>query len=95
MRKCSDNIRDGLRPVLITRGQKAVSTAEVLAESAGISIRLDIWDAEPFLSANLHEHGMFNDVGRREALVRLVSAYNKIVEEYETDPSLRIDFRKK
>lgn len=95
MRKCADNIRDGLRPVLITRGQRAVSTAEVLAESAGISMRLDIWDAEPFLSANLHEHGRFHDDGRREALERLIRGYNRIVETYETDPSLKIDFRKK
>lgn len=94
LQKCVQNIQQGLRPILLTRGGAQVSAAEVMSQSAGIEDRIDILDAEQFLSANLHEHGRFNDAGRRDAMYRLIDGYNQIIDRYETDPSLRIQFRK-
>ena len=93
LQKCSQNIQQGLRPILITRGGAQVSAAEVMSQSAGIDDRIDILDAEQFLSANLHEHGRFSDAGRKNAMQRLVEEYNCIIDEKETDPSLKIQFR--
>ena len=90
IRKCAKNIDDGFHPIIITTC-KRVSVAEGLAESAGIANRLDVWDIEQFLSMNLNEHGLFCQKGRNDMAHRLVSAYNKIIDDCETDPSLKID----
>ena len=67
-----------------------MSVAEGLAESAGIANRLEVWDIEQFLSMNLNERGLFCQDGRKDMAVRLVEAYNKIIDTCETDPSLKI-----
>jgi hypothetical protein len=38
--------------------------------------------------------GKFAIEGRRVALTEFVTRYNEIVDEVETDPSLRIEFKK-
>ena len=90
IRKCAKNIDDGFHPIIITTC-KRVSVAEGLAESAGIANRLDVWDIEQFLSMNLNERGLFCQEGRNDMAHRLVSAYNKIIDDCETDPSLKIE----
>ena len=50
-------------------------------------------DVEQFVALNLYELGEFAAAGRRTAIEELVSRYNAIVEEVETDPSLRIEIR--
>ena len=89
IRKCTKNIEDGFHPIIITTS-KRVSVAEGLAESAGIANRLDVWDIEQFLSMNLNEHGLFCQDGRKNMAVRLVATYNNIIDNCETDPSLKI-----
>lgn len=89
IRKCKKNIEDGFHPIIITTN-KRVTVAEGLAESAGIVNRLEVWDIEQFLSMNLNERGLFGQDGRRDMAVRLVEAYNKIIDACETDPSLKI-----
>ena len=42
---------------------------------------------------NLYELGKFAAEGRRVAVGEVVTRYNEIVEEVETDPSLKIEFR--
>ena len=64
-----------------------------LAENASIENRLDILDVEQFLVLNLYEWGRFWTSNRRATLDRIVSRYNEIVEEQETDPGLKIAFR--
>ena len=90
IRKCQANIEEGKHPILITTSRR-VSLAEGLAETAGIANRLEVWDIEQFLSSNVNERGLFCADGRRDMALRLVLAYNQIIEECETDPSLRID----
>lgn len=89
IRKCAANIDDGLRPILITTYRR-VTVAEGLADAAGIVDRIDIFDIEQFVASNLYEIGQFGRRGRGETTERLVAAYNRIVDECETDPSLKI-----
>ncbi len=91
--KCGDNLNDGLRPILVTVA-KGVNAAEVMADNKGIADRLDIFEIEQFIALNLYELALFAADGRRTAVKDLVHRYNEIVANFETDPSLRIDFRK-
>lgn len=89
IRKCVRNVDEGWHPIVITTSRR-VPVAEGLAESSGIANRLEVWDIEQFLSMNLNEHGLFNQTGRKDMAVQLISAYNSIVDACETDPSLKI-----
>lgn len=89
MRKCIRNLDAGLRPLIITTSAKA-PFAEALAESASIADRVDIFDIEQFIGSNLYELGAFAPSGRKETAERLLTAYNSIVQKFETDPSLQI-----
>ncbi|MBB1093102.1 DUF4928 family protein [Rhodopseudomonas palustris] len=90
--RCRDNINDGYRPILVTM-QRGLTVGEVLAENAGIADRLDVFEIEQFVALNLYELGKFAAEGRRVAVADLVKRYNEIVDEFETDPGLKIEFR--
>ena len=51
-----------------------------------------MWDIQQFLSANVYEHSLFDEAKRNSTLSDIISRYNNIVLEAETDPSLRIEF---
>lgn len=90
--RCQDNLNEGLRPILVTldEGSKA---AEVMAANKGVAERIDIFEIEQFVALNLYELGDFAHDGRRTAISDLVDRYNEIVDEVETDPSLRIQLK--
>jgi Domain of unknown function (DUF4928) len=67
--------------------------AEALTENLGLADRIDVFEIEQFVAPNLYERGPFTGDGRRIALADLVTRYNEIVEELETDPSLKIEFK--
>jgi hypothetical protein len=90
--RCRDNLNDGLRPILVTL-QRGLLVAEGLAENAGLADRIDIFEIEQFIALNLYELGKFAAAGRKVAVAELVDRYNQIIEEIETDPSLKIEFR--
>jgi len=90
--RCRDNINDGHRPILVTNARGLVAT-EVLAENAGLGERVDVFEIEQFVALNLYELGKFAADGRRVAVADLVTRYNEIIEEVETDPSLKIEFK--
>jgi hypothetical protein len=90
IRKCRKNLDNGLKPIIITTHRGAL-LAEGLAEQADMAERLDVFEAEQFLAGNLYEIGKFAQAGRRTTAEQLVFQYNTIVDECETDPSLRID----
>ena len=69
-----------------------VHTALNLAEDAGLAGRVEVWDIQQFLSANVYEHSLFDEAKRNATLSGIIDRYNKIVLEAETDPSLRIEF---
>lgn len=90
--KCGDNLNDGLRPMLVTL-QRGLPVAEGLADNVGISDRIDVFEVEQFIALNLYELGKFAASGRKMAVSDVVTRYNEIVEEFETDPSLKIEVR--
>jgi len=91
--RCRENLNDGLRAVLVTT-QRGLTVAEVLAENQGLAERIDAFEVEQFVALNLYELGKFAASGRHTAVSDLVERYNQIVDEIETDPSLRIEFRR-
>ena len=91
MEKCIGNLNNGRKPIIITihgRIQAAIS----LAEDRGIVERIKIIDAEQFISTNVHEWCKFDEFNQPEVIGKYIDAYNKIVDEHETDPSMRIDY---
>lgn len=90
--RCRDNLNDSFRPILVT-GQRGLTVAEGLAENAGLGDRIDVFEVEQFIALNLYELGKFAAVGRRVAVSDLVNRYNEIIDDVETDPSLKIEFR--
>jgi len=90
MGRCRENLHTGfLHPIVITIS-KQVPAAEALAESAGIADRIEIFDAEQFISANLLEFGSFLSTNRYLKVSELIATYNVVVTKVETDPSLKI-----
>lgn len=90
--RCRDNIDDGHRPIIVTTS-RGLSAAEVLAENAGLGDRIDVFEVEQFVALNLYELGKFAAEGRRTAVGDVVTRYNEIIENFETDPSLKIEFK--
>ena len=90
--RCRDNLNDGLRPVLVTL-RRGRTVAEGLADNLGLGERIDVFEIEQFVALNLYELGKFDAAGRRVAVNELIARYNEIVEDVETDPSLKIEFR--
>jgi Domain of unknown function (DUF4928) len=91
--KCRENLDEGLRPLIVT-GKKGLAVAEGLASNSSLADRIDVFEIEQFIAANLYELGAFVADGRRTAIDSLVKRYNEIVEEVETDPSLKIEFKR-
>jgi hypothetical protein len=89
IRRCQENLDSGFRPIIVTL-QKGLTVAEELAANAGISDRLDVFEIEQFVALNIYELGKFKATGRRTAVEELVERYNTIIDEIETDPSLKI-----
>ena len=89
--RCRDNLNDGVRPMLVT-GQRGLILAEGLADNAGLADRIDVFEVEQFIALNLYELGKFAAEGRRVAVADFVARYNEIIEDVETDPSLKIEF---
>jgi hypothetical protein len=91
--RCKENLNDGIRPVIVTT-QRGLPIAEGLAENKGLADRLDVFEIEQFVALNLYEIGKFATEGRRTAVTDLVERYNTIVDEIDTDPSMKIELRK-
>lgn len=89
IRRCQENLDSGFRPIIVTL-QKGLTVAEGLAANAGISDRLDVFEIEQFVALNLYELGKFKAIGRRTAVEEMIARYNAIIDEIETDPSLKI-----
>lgn len=91
MHKCQNNLGSGLRPVIVTT-EDGVGGAKALARQAGIDDRLDIIEIEQFIATNVYEWSKFQRDNRSSTVAEIVTRYNSIVGECESDPSLRIEF---
>ncbi|MZP28896.1 DUF4928 domain-containing protein [Heliobacterium undosum] len=90
IRTCKAELDSGKRPIIITVSRQA-PVAEALAEYMGLEERIDIWDVEQFISANLHEINQFEPSRYNASLNNFVTEYNNMVLGYETD--IRIRFK--
>ena len=89
IRKCCDNLAQNLRPLVITT-QSGVGGAIALAKNADVAERIDILEIEQFVATNVYEWSAFQQTKRTVTVRQLVEAYNRIIDQCETDPSLKI-----
>jgi hypothetical protein len=92
IQKCRENLDCGLRPILITM-QRGVAVAEELARNASIEGRVDVFEIEQFIALNLYELGKFAPENRGVALKDIVYRYNELIDEWETDPGLKLEMK--
>jgi hypothetical protein len=67
-----------------------VGGAGALAKNAGASDRVDILEVEQFVVTNIYKWSTFQQTKLMLLFRQLIEAYNRIIDECETDPSLRI-----
>jgi len=89
LRKCSDNLGQGLRPLIITTF-KNVPVAETMAENAGVAGRVEVFDVEQFVASNILELSKFKAAGRKGTVQDLIARYNRLA-ECENNPGLLIE----
>lgn len=90
IQKCQHNLNSNRRPILVTMG-RGVATAEGLAGNAELGDRIDVLDAEQWFATHLYEQGLCAQSQRRPQIEALIHRYNELIDEHETDPSLRIE----
>jgi hypothetical protein len=78
IQKCKINIRGGYLPVIITIFDR-VKNAGDLAADAEISDRVEVWDIQQFLSANVNEHGLFDVRTRTAKLADIIDWKNWVI----------------
>lgn len=91
--RCRENLNDGYRPILVTL-QRGLTVAEELARNVELAERIDFFEVEQFVALNLYELGKFGAEGRKVAVNDLVARYNEVVDEVDTDPSLKIELKR-
>jgi len=89
IRKCCTNLAQNLRPLVITT-QSGVGGAIALAKNADVAERIDVLEIEQFIATNVYEWSAFQQTKRSLNVRQLVESYNRIIDECETDPSLRV-----
>lgn len=67
--------------------------AEGLAERKDIAARVEVVELEQFLATNIHEWSRFELNTRNLKIHELIDRYNVLIDQHETDPSLRIETR--
>jgi hypothetical protein len=87
VRKCADNLRGGLKPLIVSIGE-GVSGAAFLLKNSELTDRVDVLDAVQFLTANVFERSLFKAADCKITLGKLIARYNEIVVTCETDPTL-------
>lgn len=90
LEKCQRNINGGLHTVIVTTRDGA-GGAEAHARNLGLQNRVLVLTVEQFVATNILELSGFTKSGRQAALTQIIAAYNAIIAEVETDPSLRIE----
>src|ERR1039457_3231983 len=93
IRKCAANLQAGLKPLIVTLGDGVVGAAFLL-KSSQLADRVDVLDANQFLTANIYEHSLFQASTCKVTFSNLLQRYNEIVSQCETEPMLQIDLKK-
>lgn len=90
IRKCQRNIEASYRPIIITSENGCV-IGKSLLDTYDLHDRVEIYEIAQFISINVNEIGLFNSATSKTTLEEIIVKYNEIVEENETDPSLKIE----
>lgn len=93
MEICQENLAAGLKPIIVTLDDQ-VETAEILIHAKNMANRIEILAAEQFLAAGFYRLSEFGEIERYTTVERLVAVYNRLIDKYETEPSLRISIGK-
>lgn len=88
--RCLADRRRGFGPLIISTRVGALH-AEDLADQIGKSKVIEVLDITQFLVAHMLEWTTFDGSKRRNTFEELIARYNLIVEDCETDPSLKIE----
>lgn len=88
LRKCKDNLAQGLRPLIITTF-KNVPVAVTMADNAGILGRVEVFDVEQFVASNILELSKFKAASRKVTVANLIARYNRLA-ACENNPGLLI-----
>ena len=91
IRKMADNIKAGLKPIIVTLAE-GVTGAAYLLKNTEWKDRIDVIDATQFLTANVYERSLFKAADCKATLISILMRYNEIVASCETDPVLHIRF---
>ncbi len=89
MEKCKENLASGLKPIIVVTDEH-FDTAQILTNAKGIANCVEIFAAEQFFATSLYKLSGFNEIERHTTIEQLIQVYNRIIDEFETDPSLRI-----
>jgi hypothetical protein len=90
MHECFAESDRGLRPLVVST-RAGAALAQSLAEEVGCGRRIEVLDIMQFLVANMLEWTAFDGQQRRGTFEELVTRYNAIIDQCETDPSLKIE----
>jgi hypothetical protein len=90
IRKCRNNLAQSIRPLIITT-QSGVGGAIALAKNADVAERIDVIEIEQFIATNIYEWTAFQQTKRNVSFRKLLEVYNRIIDQCETDPSLKIE----
>ena len=89
--QCIADNRRGLRTLIIS-SHAGAAQAEEMAREIGIRRKIETLDITQFLVANMLEWTGFDGNQRRTTFEELITRYNAIVEDCETDKSRRASF---
>jgi hypothetical protein len=89
IQKCRANIESGIRPIIVTIAESRPGV-ESIAKGYDIDSRIEIIEVEQFIAINILERSNFIENEQRNEIIKLLNCYNKIIEQVETDPSLKI-----
>lgn len=90
--RCKENIESGVHPVLLVP-REHLAIAVLRASDEGIANRISILAIEDFITQNVIELSTERGEDFFKTLQAIVTAYNKRLEEVETDMSLRIELQ--
>lgn len=90
IRKCRNNLAQSIRPLIITT-QSGMGGAIALAKNADVAERIDVIEIEQFIATNIYEWTAFQQTKRNVSFRKLLEVYNRIIDQCETDPSLKIE----
>lgn len=88
--KCRANVDAGGHAVLLVPGNQ-VDRAKLYAEDEGLGDQLSVFAIEDFLGANVIEMAAGGRAEFVKVLRGIIKAYNRRIEEAETDKSLKIE----